>query len=266
MQVIERVINYKSRSNVFRIHPIGDIHAGTQHCALDKVRARIQIIKEDPFALWFGMGDYAEFITPHDPRWDCKVLSDWVHESNIAEDETKEIVKLFKPIKNKCIGLIEGNHEIAYRLHSNTDVQKNICERLGVVNLGYSAFIKLIFRRTSGHARVFLGVVSHGAGGAITRGAKITRLERFMDNFNARWYAHGHVHDVIISEKHYISLTESGEIVSFHKVAAMTGCWFKGYTQGVSPSYAELKNYPPTALGAPVFVIEPDKNIIKVEV
>ncbi len=265
MEVIERVIEYKSRSQVFRLHPLGDIHLGTKHCAEDKIRARIQQIKSDPNALWIGMGDYCEFISSRDPRFDGKVISEWVNKCDIEHSESKRLVELFTPIKDKCIGLLEGNHEDAYRKHQDGDPQAHICEELGLPTLGYSAFVRLIFR-FHGHGVAFLGVVSHGAGGAITRGSKMTRLERFMDNFDARWYAHGHVHDILTSEKHYIGLTKESQIESRDKVGAMTGCWFTQYTQGIAPSYGEIKNYPPTALGAPTFVIEPDANRIWVEV
>jgi len=264
MEVIQKVVDYKSRSDVFKIHPIGDTHLGTAHCAEDKIKSRIQQIKEDPLALWIGMGDYGEFISAKDPRFDGKVIADWIDPNEIAESEIERIVELFKPIRSKCIGLLEGNHEDAFRKHQDGDPQKQICKRLDLPSLGYSAFIKLVFRRCGGTGREFLGVVSHGAGGAITRGAKMTRLERFMDNFNARWYAHAHVHDIITSSKHYIELTDGNKITSLEKVGAMTGCWFRGYTQGVAPSYGEIKSYPPTALGAPTFLFDPDDNKVSV--
>jgi hypothetical protein len=260
MEVIQKVVDYKSRSDVFKVHPIGDIHLGTKHCAEDKIKSRIQQIKNDPLALWIGMGDYGEFISAKDPRHDGKVVADWVDPNEISESEIEHIVDLFRPIKSQCIGLLEGNHEDAFRKHQDGDPQKQICKRLGLINLGYSAFIRLVFRRGGVAGREFLGVVSHGSGCAITRGAKVTRLERFMDNFDARWYAHGHVHDIITSNKHYMELTDADKIRSLEKVAAMTGCWFTGYTQGIAPSYGEIKNYPPTALGAPIFMFDPMEN------
>jgi hypothetical protein len=249
------------------VHLLGDIHLGTAHCAEDKIKARVQQIKDDPFALWIGMGDYCEFISARDPRFDGKCISNWIDPAEIGESEIEKIVNLFQPIRSKCIGLLMGNHEDAYRKHQDGDPQKQICKRLNLPDLGYSAFVRLIFRRKSGNCREsheFLGVVTHGAGGGITRGAKMTRLERFMDNFNARWYAHGHVHDTIISTKHYMELTEAGKIISLEKIGAMTGCWFRGYTQGIPPSYGEIKNYPPNGIGAPVFVFDPDENKVTV--
>lgn len=266
MQVIDYRVEYPSRSSVYRIYPLGDMHAGTIHCSEHKIRSKVQQIKDDPFARWIGLGDYGEFIGKSDPRFDGKCIAPWVDPNEIAESEIDFIVNLFNPIKDKCIGLIEGNHEDAFRKHQDGDPQKQICKRLGLANLGYTAFINLTFqRRHTTEAHVFLGVASHGAGGAITKGAKVTRLERFMDNFNARWYAHGHVHDCITTTKSYIDLTSSGKIVSRQKVAAMTGSWFTAYTQDVTASYSEIKNYPPNQLGCPVFVFDPDDDSVRVE-
>jgi len=265
MEVKEIIISYKRR-DVFRLYPLGDIHIGTKHCAEDKVKEKIKEIGGNPLAWWIGMGDYAEFISPKDKRWDSKVISEWVDQDNIAEDQTKRIVDLFTPIAGKCIGLLAGNHENSIRRYNHDNVQKNICERLSVTNLGYSAWIKFIFRRSGGEGHVIKSVFSHGAGCAITKGAKINRLERFMDAFNARIYAIGHMHDIIVdSNRAYLDLDTNNKIRQMTKVGAVTGCWFRTYTQGVQASYGEERNYPPTALGCPVFTIIPSEGIVKVE-
>jgi hypothetical protein len=266
MQVIERRIVYPSRSSIIKVYPLGDVHAGTLHCSEDKIKDKVKEIQGDPLAYWIGLGDYGEFISSKDSRFDSKCIADWVRPCDIAGSQIEYIVNLFKPIKDKCIGLIEGNHEDAYRKHNDGDPHYHICDRLGLANLGYTAFARLVFeRKHSNESHAFLGAVSHGAGGAITKGAKLTRLERFMDNFNARWYAHGHVHDIITNSKSYMDLTANDKIVARQKVGAMTGSWFTGYTQDLPPSYGEIKNYPPNAIGCPVFVFDPSEDTVSVE-
>ena len=269
MQVIEVIIPY-TRSNIFPIYPIGDIHLGTVHCREDLIKAKVREVAANPLARWVGMGDYSECITPHDKRWDIQVISKWVHEDNIAHDLERMVCKLFAPIKSQCLGLILGNHENTIRLRNNDNIQQNICDELGLLNLGHSAFVRFVFRRSQrkggmGEGRNILGVFTHGAGGAITRGAKINRLERFMDHFNARIYAHGHVHDIIIDTKPYLDLNGANKIIGRQKVGAMTGSFFTSYSQDLPPSYAETKNYPPSVLGCPTFFINPDKDEVRVE-
>ena len=266
MEVIEKTIDYKINVGDFKLYPLGDLHVGTKHCTESDFQKIVAEISGDPQAIWIGMGDYGEFITPNDKRWDSKVISEWLEDQdNIAEDQTKHICKLLEPIKDKCIGLLEGNHEDAIRRYLKVNVQKNICERLNLPNLGYSAWVRLRFARENSNERhVYKCVFSHGSGWAITPGAKMARLQRFMNAFDARIYGHGHMHDIITHTVPYLELSDSNIIRQKERVGAVTGCWFKTYTQGVAASYGEKKSYPPTSLGCPVFTINPTLDIVRV--
>lgn len=268
MEVIEKVVPYRNSDGDWYIYPIGDTHLGTKHCTESDLNKKIAEVRDNPTALWIGMGDYGEFISPKDKRWDGKVVADWLSEDrdNIAEGQTEYIHKLFKPIADKCIGLLEGNHEDAMRKFGNVDVQKNLCKRLEVLNLGYSAWIRLRFtRENSAERHVYHCVFTHGSGWAITPGAKMNRLQRFMNAFDARIYGMGHVHDIITHTVPYLELTDSNIIRQKERVGAMTGCWFRTYTQGVAASYGEIKGYPPSSLGCPRFVIHPTSGMVRVE-
>ena len=252
------------KSTEFRLYPIGDMHLGTKHCAEHLLKKQIKEIQEEKNALWIGMGDYAEFITQRDPRWDTSVVSDWVNKEDIPMSQVDYVCDLFEPIKDKCIGLLEGNHEDAVRVHNDVDVFNRICKGLGATPLGYSCFVRMTFIR-SGGSNSFIGFFSHGAGWAITKGSKVNRLQRLMDSFEADIYAIGHMHDIITDTKPYLTLADNNEIKQAEKVGAVTGSWFKTYAQGVRASYGEKKNYPPTILGCPVFIIVPHKQILRVE-
>lgn len=267
MEVIEKTIDYKINDGEFRLYPLGDIHAGTKHCVESDLKKTIAEIKDDRQAIWIGMGDYGEFITPNDKRWDSLVISEWLkdNQDNIAEEQTKYLVNLLSPIKDKCIGLLEGNHEDAIRRYLKVHVQKNLCERLGLQNLGYSCWVRLRFaRKNSNEHHVYKCVFTHGSGWAITPGAKMARLQRFMNAFDARIYGHGHMHDIITHTVPYLDLSDAGIIRQKERVGAVTGCWFRTYSQGVAASYGEKKSYPPTSLGCPVFTIHPTTDTVRV--
>ena len=267
MEVTEKTVTYRKTDGDWKLYPIGDSHLGIKHCTESDLQKTITEIKDDPFALWIGLGDYGEFITPNDKRWDSKVISDWLkdEQDNIAEAQTDYIEKLFKPIKDKCIGLIEGNHEDTIRRFLHVDVQKNLCKRLEVNNLGYSCWLRLRFsRENSNEHHVFKCVFTHGSGWAITPGAKMNRLQRLMNAFDARIYGMGHMHDIITHTVPYLDLSDSNIIRQKERVGAVTGCWFKTYAQNVSPSYGEKKGYPPTSLGCPIFTINPNTDTVRV--
>lgn len=265
MEVKTVRIKYKgSQSEIFRIYPISCTHFGTLHCAEAELDAQITVIKRDKLARWVGGGDYGEFIGPRDKRFDKKIISPWVDENNIAVSQTEYIVKKFLPIISQCDGLIEGNHEDNHRLYNNVDVQRNICKELGVKDLSSNAFIRYQFDH-GGKIWTRLGYFTHGSGCAITKGAKVNRLERMMDAFSANFYSHAHVHDIIITTKHYLALDKNNKVYQDTKIGAMTGCWFRTYTQGVPSSYGAKRNYPPTAIGCPVFVFVPVIKLSRVE-
>ena len=262
-------IEYKSRSDVFKLYCLGDIHAGVVYCAEKRLKAKINQIKDDPFALFVGMGDYCDCITPHDKRFDTSGLADWVKKDNIIESQRRWIVDILNPIRHKCIGLLEGNHEVSIRLFHSDDIYSNICDDLGVTPLGYSCFLDLIFIRNPQNAgrdvTRFRGRLEHGSGWAQTDGAKLNRLKKGLRGFDADFYAMGHLHDIKVDvSSPLLTVNRAGKIVSKVRVAAMTGCWFKTYEQGQRPSYGEQRGFDPTPIGCPVFLMRPDTQQIEV--
>jgi hypothetical protein len=168
LEVKEFKLKYH-RPDKFNLYLIGDTHLGTIHCAEHQLRQKIDEIKIDPMAYWIGMGDYGDYITPHDKRWSSRdIATDWVDKDDIAESVRKRLVELFSPIKAKCIGLLYGNHEVSYSKLQDGNVHKHICEDLGVDNLGYSCFIHFVFKRQgSNEMHLIKGMFTHGSGGII---------------------------------------------------------------------------------------------------
>jgi len=155
-------------------------------------------------------------------------------------------------------------------VYNHDNVQKNICDRLGVDNLGFSCFLRLFFRReNSNETHIVKGALTHGATGAITKGAKLNVLRRFMDSHDAHFYAYAHMHDIIIDSKPYMTVSPSpfgqAKIKDYESVGAVTGSWFKTYTQGIVASYGEKKCYPATVIGCVVFTINGHTGEIDVQ-
>ena len=252
-------------NSTFHLYAFGDTHLGTIHCVEEHIIRKVQEIKADKNAMWIGMGDYAEFITPTDPRWDSGGIADWVKFDDIGHCQEEKVIEIFSPIKDKCIGLLFGNHEESIHKHSHQDVHKHIYEGLGVPNLGYSCFIHFYFHREHSNERHLIkGCFTHGTGNAITEGAKINNLMRFMKSFTADIYGYGHVHDYIPKSLTRLATTEQGKITNKVSIGATTGCWFRTYTQGTQASYGEQKCLPPNELCLAMFTINPNTGFIDV--
>jgi predicted phosphodiesterase len=258
VEVIEKAITYR-RPDVFKIYPIGDCHLGTVHCAETKLKAKLTEIAQDKNAYIIGMGDYADSITERDPRWNSQEIAEWVERDNIIECERKRVITLFKPVKDKIITLLTGNHEETIHKHHNNNFTKNICEDLGVPYGGYSCFIRLYFRRSSKASRQYTFHCWHGAGSAQTEGARLMRLKRLVKEMVADCYLMGHLHTITHDITDRLAL-RNHKIKAIPQIATITGSWLKTYTQGSSISYAEMAGYKPSHIGCPVILIEPDAD------
>lgn len=270
MQVKDIIINYRISNPEIKLYLLGDIHAGTIHCVEHEVKRKVDEIKNSKNTYWLGMGDYAEFITPKDKRFDpsLKSIAEWVETDNLGHSQTKRLTELFVPIKHKCIGLLYGNHENSIRIFNHENVQQNLCDALKVDNLGYSCFIRFHFQRENSTERhLITGAFTHGSSGAITEGAKLMALMRWMKSMDADIYGYAHLHDYL--EKSYSRMVvidkgnKQGKIKSKVVSGVTTGSWFRTYTQGVQASYGEQKCYPPTEICCAMFTINPNTNEIK---
>ena len=267
MQVAKVIIDYK-HADRFKLYLFGDIHMGTVHHAEEEALAQVKEIKNDPSAMWIGMGDYAECITPHDKRWDpsAKAVPDWLKQDDIANSQYKHVMELLDPIRSKCVGLIYGNHENSIRVYNHDNIHKWLCDGLGVPNLGYSCFVHFIFRRKkSTEAHLVKGMFTHGTGGARTEGGKINYLVRMMSSFEANLYGYAHTHSIQMYSPEILGTNDNFTITAKGKIGALTGCWFRTYTQGEVASYGEVKVYPPTRIGCPTFTVTPSKGTIEGE-
>lgn len=270
MEVKDITINYRRSNAETKLYLFGDQHLGTIHCVEHEIKRKVTEIKESKNTYWLGMGDYAEFITPKDKRFDpgLKSIADWVEPDNLGHCQTKRLTELFAPIKNKCIGLLFGNHENSIRIFNHENVQQNLCDALGVDNLGFSCFIRFHFHRDNSDERhLITGAFTHGSSGAITEGAKLMALMRWMKSMDADIYGYAHLHDYL--EKSLTRMTvvdkngEGGRIKSKTSSGVTTGSWFRTYTQGIQASYAETKVYPPCEICAAMFTINPNTGEIR---
>ena len=275
-------ILHSSRSDEFKIVYFSDLHWMAKACAKREVLTQRDEIKNDPFTLCIGGGDYGEFIGFQDhKRFDPDAVDESVKVSDLARlgKKTYEDLRdhVFGPIKHKTLGLIKGNHEEQYmRRMQQADLHPWLCTELGVPDLGYSCFMDLVFIREPGyktplvtrelprgiskshHSETFRVFCHHGAGAAQTKGGKINRLVAFMRNFDADIYFMGHVHDQMGARITPLCAdADCKKIRHRTKIGVISGSYLKTYALGVT-SYGEQKGYEPVTLGAAWVKIKPD--------
>ena len=273
MEVIEAVISYR-RSERFPIYPLGDLHLGVVHCDEDLIKEKVAEIKADKNARWIGMGDYADLVTPSDfKRWDGKVLAPWMrgNEDNIGPTQVERVDAILSPIWDKCLGLIEGNHDDDIRKYNHYDFLKELLKKANkkhsVPYAGVQCFVSLLFKReNSKETHEFIIHARHGEGAARTSGARALAVLRMSQTtVNAHITLMGHLHGMESPDIPQRLICKGGRIKSFEAIATMTGAWIKAYMQGVPPCYLERWGSPPSALGCPKIVIQPQYGIMTLE-
>jgi predicted phosphodiesterase len=271
----------------FTLYPLGDIHIGTIHCDMSRLRTDVEKIKNDPYGLWIGMGDYCECITLDDSKRFCasEIHKDFINKlDTIAVAQNEAFIDEVWDIRDKSLGLLSGNHEGNNKKRHFVDIVGNACQRMTYSDasdapqnyvtvfgnnepkmpyLGDTAMVRLVFERVDDdgkHERSHNVVIyaEHGHGGGRKTGGKINSLEDMMGPFDADIYLRGHVHTKLVTKHPRLSIAASGsaKLQSKTRVCGLTGCYYKTYQQDTS-SYGERNGYSPTELGGIAIRIRP---------
>lgn len=274
MRLMDYTIKCSSRSDSFRIYPIGDLHLGARDCAETHFRRLVTKIKNDPNAYWIGGGDLCECIKPDDvKRWEFDNLPDWLLEgkpddirenmTDVVFQQKKRLVSILEPIKAKCIGLVSGNHEDKLKKTHNQDFHGYICKDLDAEDLTSEAFIRLKFNHAGAIRQVHL-FITHGHGGGRGIGSEPNHLFQLATMWNADVILRGHSHTFCILEPLVqLGLPNSGqipdELLEFQKRAGNWGCWRKSYAAGAS-TYTSRACYRPRPLNTIEIEIWPHQH------
>ncbi len=282
----QRYVVYGDKEDEFSIWAIGDIHMMNAGCDRKRLNKDIQTIKDDPFSLWFGLGDMCDFIGVGDRRWDPESISLKVSVQDLGQlgrAGLEMVDDVFSPIADKCMTFGIGNHELSYMNHmEQMHLGKEMANRLDTPYGGYTAFTDIIFiysPRSKGTPKIVtkseapkgedwfrLRVFScHGHGYARSQGGKINKLVGFMERFDADLSFIGHLHDQFIKPRIRLRAGPYCEgLIEVPQMGIMTGTYLRTYSPG-NIGYGERKAYDPAPLGAVKATVEPYNRGLKGE-
>lgn len=276
----ENYISYPEKTSIIQISNFADLHLYNANCAVDKITRDRDEIKDDPNKFAIGGGDYADYITAGDKRFDPATISNLTTEEmkSLGEKQNNGVYEIFNPIRHKLLGLLFGNHELRYQISKEQgSLHANLCNKLKVRNLGYCCFLDLIFvYRPKHEAKILINYnpqkndipfkvrffLHHGCGHAVTPGGKLNKLIQFMNNFEANVYMTAHVHDQQGRRQPQLKANDNcTDIINYDKIGVISGSYLKTYELG-STSYGEVHGYAPTKLGcAYVNIVPAEKEI-----
>jgi len=241
-------------SNSISIYPIGDIHIGDKCFGKEskrKLNGYIRWIKNNPNAYAVLMGDLVNCATLGSP-------SSPFQQDMPLGDQIKAAVGLFKPIKHKILGAIDGNHEQRLIKYAGYSPTISICERLGIRYFESSAVIvfRLGYHRSHNAKKPssfasrasFAGYFHHTTGGGGTVGGKMNRVDKLTDIVaDCDFYCGAHNHGLgAVPRDIYIVDRIGGREERLRQMLVNCG----GYLEWRG-SYAEQKQLAPLKIGSP---------------
>jgi len=228
-----------------------DLHWGHINCDKEIVNNVVDYIKKTD-CYWLGGGDYGDSIVPNDWRFDYRSLDD---EYKTPQQQYAKMEEMMKPIAKKCLGLLDGNHDIIHwKKHTHNYVEE-LTSRIGVPYLTIDAYLRLHFKKLNVDFNIY---AHHGWTGARTSGGRINRIFDLYNIFPMLdLYIMNHIHALgQVEKKTSLYIGEDGEIHDKISYFLFGGSYLRGYVLD-HISYVEEKTYIPTTLGAPVLKITP---------
>ncbi|KKL85556.1 hypothetical protein LCGC14_1953510, partial [marine sediment metagenome] len=165
------------------LYPLPCFHVGARQSDRLFIEGHLARIAADPLAKWVYMGDGGECVT---------YLSKGVIYQQVYSPQTQMevLVKLLRPLKDKGLFMIRGNHGGRIFKESGLSFDKNLALVLGLPYLGVEAFVNLVVNRT--HYDLFF---HHGVDSGVSLQTKTNKAEQFSKyiSSDAIFTAHSHV-------------------------------------------------------------------------
>lgn len=254
------------RSDWIRLVFLGDVHIGNITTNEDLIHKCVNRIDKDKTAYWVDLGDRCDFINTKDTRFELGALPKWVLNEfpDIVGACSYRYSEFFKPIANKCIATVSGNHEDAILKHQERDVYSEINRLLGIKsNLGVCGFVRLKFKRARKTIWTLDMFLHHGASGGRSVGSSANFLSNMAKGFDADIYAMGHTHKKVVYSDRVYGLNSVGNVEEKDRVFINVGSFMSGYVNADSSGYAEKRLLYPQAVGPVELWLHPDKHHIK---
>ena len=233
--------------NKITIVPAGDVHRGNPNCAWQKFIRFLQWAEKEKDLYVILMGDLLDTILATDKRYDAGSKHIPLLEA------IEQMYRVLKPLadKGKILGMHIGNHEYKMVASGVGNPIDDLCVRLNVKYLGYSALTRILVRRKESKTGSLTIFSHHGWFSGRKRGSKINNLEDLSMNWDADLYLVAHSHDLFSSKR--IFTTFHGQKV---RAFVSTGAFLKTADWGTC-SYSERAGYPPQKLGVARIEWEP---------
>lgn len=172
---------------------LADFHLGDAMADWDLIQALIRRVKENDNCFCILGGDLMDTAI-------SSSVGDTYGANIQPMEQLKMCVKLFEPIKDKILCVLNGNHENRLYKQDGVDLTSIMAAQLGLIDR-YTETTAVLFIRVGTDTRqgknkqqCYSVYVTHGTGAGRKEGAKINRLADYSAIVDADVYICGHSH------------------------------------------------------------------------
>ena len=231
MKDFDMIIRHFPERNDLHLHFIADVHLGAREHLEREWADFCDHVLDDPNAYIILGGDLINNATRTS-------VSNVFDETMRPREQKRIIAEMLKPLKDRILCAVPGNHEGRSGKDADDDPMYDILCKLDLEDLWREnlAFLKIQIGDITGSGLknpTYMLVVTHGAGGGIYTGAAVNRNERFgyvIDGADALLVGHSHKPFVTQPGKLYIDTRNNiVSIKPFKVIVATSWLEYGGY-------------------------------------
>lgn len=235
------------------LYSFGDTHIGSVDCNEKLLLKDITAVSQDPFARVILNGDILQC--------DYKDSVGDVYNQKYPPSQQEEMAEQwFTPIKDKIIGVLDGNHDGGRTKEDNRPLRR-ISRHLGVPYLQDEGLFKFSIgaRPTNGKPFVYTAYVVHGWSSGRTRGAKANVLDNLDKVVLADIYIVNHTHAIMsFPGAVYVPDLRNNKVEKMERHFINAGSWQeRGH-------YPQRRAFAPQVLGTPQIIISGTEKRVNV--
>jgi hypothetical protein len=252
MEIARKEFNRKIGGKV-NIYFLGDIHEGNCNHAEAELKEAVNIIRDDPDGYWLGMGDYIEAINSKDPRFNPIEIAELYKMKDLKDLPRKQadnVYRKLKPIEDKCLALMIGNHEEMYMRHNGFDVYDHFRDQFTTSahqpghappKLGYVGFYRVVLVLPTEKCYKVDIALNHGIGGGGYReGYPINKVHDCFRWVDAEIMVMGHIHALVEDSKKIQGVNLISGLSKRERFYGASGCFLWTFQEGKT-NYFEHK-------------------------
>lgn len=261
------------------IEIFSDLHIGSTKCDYDEIIRRVKLVEEDPDKYCVILGDVINNTT--------KTSVGDVYEEPVSPmNQIKKAVDIFRPIKDKILGVTTGNHERRTYKQDGIDLGYFFCRELGIEDCyDYAGVVIFVRFGKKIHANsyrtrkdgtkplhrergtncgniTYSMYITHGDGGCgRTVGGKMNALSRRGDMIDTDIVIMGHTHLPATFRECSWKTDNIHKCITQHEQVFVNASATLDHEE-----YAEIYGMAPSSKQSPVIGLRGDKYEIAVQI